>query len=137
MKNNFLKFHEFKTNSVVYIDSTEIGIISTETSNSSRNVSKLHFFNTTNIISFCVNETPEKIYANCKLDNFIRLHVYPSNNTVLVNINSVSVLDSIDLNGSSCTKIFFKNSINIKPFIVYESPDKIYKMLSDNEQNKP
>jgi len=137
MKNNFLKFHEFKTNSVVYIDSTEIGIISTETSNSSRNVSKLHFFNTTNVISVYVNETPEKIYANCKLDNFIRLHVYPSNNTVLVNINSVSVLDSIDLNGSSCTKIFFKNSINIKPFTVYESPDKIYKMLSDNEQNKP
>lgn len=130
MNNNFLKFHEIKNNSILYINKNEIAIIDTDDSVfPDRNVSRIYFMESTDVSSFCVNETVEKIFINCNLDNFIRLHNYPTNNPILVNIDGISILDSETSNGNSNTKIFLRNSTNVKSFLVYESPDKIVKLI--------
>ena len=130
MKNNFLKFHEIKSNSIVYINKEEIAVIDTDDSKvPGRNVSRIYFMDSTDVSSFCVNETVEKIYTNCNLENFVRLHNYPSNHAILVNVKVISILDSDSTNGNSNTRIYLSNSTNLKSFVVYESPDKINKMI--------
>lgn len=132
----FLKFHEVKGNSIVYINKDDIAIIDTDDKQiSNRVVSKLYFKSTTPVNGFCVNETPEKIFINCNLDNFIRLHNYPSNTAILINIDEISILDSNNTNGSSKTNIYLKSSANVRCFVVNESPDKIIKLI-ETIQNK-
>lgn len=134
MKNNFLKFHDTKTNSIVYINKTEVAVIDTDDSKvPGRNVSRVYFLDTVEVSNFCVNETVEKIYTNCELEDFIRLHNYPSNHAILVNVNAIAILDSENTNGNSNTRIYLKNSANLNSFIVYESPDKINKMIEGDK----
>ncbi len=134
MKNNFLKFHDTKTNSIVYINKAEIAVIDTDDSKvPGRNVSRVYFLDTVDVSNFCVNETVEKIYTNCELEDFIRLHNYPSNHAILVNVNAIAILDSENTNGNSNTRIYLKNSANLNSFIVYESPDKINKMIEGDK----
>lgn len=135
MKNNFLKFHEIKGNSIVYINKNEIAVIDTDDSKvPGRYVSRVYFMDSTEVSSFCVNETVEKIFTNCPMENFIRLHNYPSNHAIMVNIEAISILDSENTDGNSNTRIYLRNNTNLKSFIVYESPDKINKLIDETIQ---
>lgn len=136
MKDQFLKFHEATNNTVVYIDITEVAVIDTDDSKiPSRNVSRVYFLNSTNVPNFCVNETVEKIFTNCKVPGFIRLHNYPTNYAILVNANVISILDSDrKKDGDTNTKVYLRNSTNLSSFNVYESPDKIYQMIIDADK---
>ncbi len=64
-------------------------------------------------------------------NKFIRLHTSENNNVVIVNVDSISIIDSNNKDGKNRSTIYTDSSTNMEEFTVNESPEKIYTMLEE------
>lgn len=64
-------------------------------------------------------------------NKFLRLHNANDNSVVIVNIESISIIDSDKDSGKSNSIIYTNSSANMDEFSVNESPEKIYTMLEE------
>lgn len=62
---------------------------------------------------------------------FIRLHKAENNAIILVDVNSIDMIDTEEYNGRSVSQIIHNHGDDLDYFLVNESPDKIYQKLPD------
>ena len=65
-----------------------------------------------------------------KLNKFIRLHNAENNSVVIVNVDSISLIDTDEVDGKICSLIYLNSSSDVDKFNVNESPEKIFDMIS-------
>lgn len=64
---------------------------------------------------------------------FIRLHNAENNSVVVVNVDCIDIVDTDEKNGRLVSTIY--TSSDIKEFSVNESPEKIFTMLEEMNNN--
>lgn len=67
-------------------------------------------------------------------NKFIRLHTSENNNVVIVNIDSISIVDSNNKDNRNCSTIYTDAGTNMEEFTVNESVEKIYSLLENKNK---
>jgi len=64
------------------------------------------------------------------MNKFIRLHNSENNSVVIVNVNSIVLIDTDEVAGKVCSLVYLDSSSDLDKFNVNESPEKIFDMIS-------
>ncbi|MBR4590902.1 MAG: hypothetical protein IKO36_09630 [Bacteroidaceae bacterium] len=134
MNNSIVKLHNRKDNSVILVDlDTVILIDSLDEDGKYFSMIYCDPFRRDMENTFEVNETPEKIFTTYpELGKyFLKLHDRETNRITCVEINYIQVIDTeYDNAGKLCSKVYVTED-SITPYIVNETPEKIYTMIEE------
>lgn len=62
---------------------------------------------------------------------FIRLHNAENNTVVILNVDKISIIDTNEINGRTCSVIYMDASSDIQEFNINETPEKIFTMIEE------
>ena len=67
------------------------------------------------------------------MSKFLRLHNAENNTVVIVNVDTIAVIDSDTYNDRVVSTIYLLKDSDLDSFKVNESPEKIFDMINDNK----
>ena len=67
------------------------------------------------------------------MSKFLRLHNAESNTVVIVNVDTIAVIDSDTYNERVVSTVYLLKDSDLESFKVNESPEKIFEMINDNK----
>lgn len=67
------------------------------------------------------------------MSKFLRLHNAENNTVVIVNVDTIAVIDSDTYNDRVVSIMYLRKDSDLESFKVNESPEKIFEMINDNK----
>lgn len=67
------------------------------------------------------------------MSKFLRLHNAENNTVVIVNVDTIAVIDSDTYNDRVVSTMYLRKDSDLDSFKVNESPEKIFEMINDNK----
>lgn len=67
------------------------------------------------------------------MSKFLRLHNAENNTVVIVNVDTIAVIDSDTYNDRVVSTMYLRKDSDLESFKVNESPEKIFEMINDNK----
>lgn len=67
------------------------------------------------------------------MSKFLRLHNAENNTVVIVNVDTIAVIDSDTYNDRVVSTMYLRKDSDLDSFKVNESPEKIFEMINENK----